>query len=398
MAFRHVVNDAIEAILRRSRRLDRYYRDAFDRTLREPLVAATQLVINATRPREQLGIAEEALLADEDRLAHEIAATMCAFMEREYRGQVALRAGNTKTHGLVRATFEVLADAPAELRQGLFREAGSYPAWVRFAGPGPFAPPDLDDNGILSMSIKVMNVPGPKLLDDERGTQDFTAISAPTFTTPDIRENLKLQWRIFDRTPALYFVSPFDSHVLDGIMQGMYARAHGSPLDLRYYSCVPYLHGTGRAVKYSMRPRNPERSKVPRRPPAHYLRDAMVRMLRTRAVEFDFLVQLQRNPVRMPIENASVIWPERLSPYQPVARLHIPAQEFDTPAQMSFDRHLSFNPWHALPEHRPLGNQNRARRVIYETTSRFRQRMNADRRIEPTGDEHFAGAAPRAPA
>jgi hypothetical protein len=135
---------------------------------------------------------------------------------------------------------------------------------------------------------------------------------------------------------------------------------------------------------------------VPRRPPADYLRAAMAETLRRGPVEFDFLVQTQTDPDRMPIENASVIWPERLSPYRAAALLHIPRQEFGTPAQMQFDRHLSFNPWHALPEHRPLGNQNRARRVIYETTSRFRQQMNRDARIEPTGDEVFAASSPAA--
>jgi hypothetical protein len=64
---------------------------------------------------------------------------------------------------------------------------------VRFGGPGPLAPPDPDDNGILSIGIKVMGVPGPKLLEDERETQDFSGISAPTFTTPNVVENLKLQ-------------------------------------------------------------------------------------------------------------------------------------------------------------------------------------------------------------
>jgi hypothetical protein len=64
--------------------------------------------------------------------------------------------------------------------------------WTRFAGPGPLAAADIENNGILSVAIKVMGVEGEKLLDEERMTQDFTGISAPTFTTPNIIENLKL--------------------------------------------------------------------------------------------------------------------------------------------------------------------------------------------------------------
>jgi hypothetical protein len=111
----------------------------------------------------------------------------------------------------------------------------------------------------------------------------------------------------------------------------------------------------------------------------------MAGVLREGEVEFELLVQLQTDARRMPIENASVIWPERLSPYRPVARVRIHRQVFDTPAQMSFDRYLSFNPWHALREHRPLGNQNRARKIIYAAASEFRRRMNGDVPIEPTG-------------
>jgi hypothetical protein len=234
-----------------------------------------------------------------------------------------------------------------------------------------------------------LGVEGDKLLDDERSTQDFTAISAPTFTTPDARENLKLQRRIGDGTAALYFLDPTDSHLLDAIMQGVFARAHGTPFDLEYHSCVPYLHGEGQAAKYLLRPRELQGTRVPAHAGPTYLREAMAATLSEKDVVFDLLVQLQTDPRRMPIENSSVIWPEWLSPFRAVARLRIPRQRFDSPAQLSFDRYLSFNPWHAIAEHRPLGNQNRVRRRIYQETSRFRQMMNHDAHVEPTGDETF---------
>jgi hypothetical protein len=140
---------------------------------------------------------------------------------------------------------------------------------------------------------------------------------------------------------------------------------------------------------YSLRPRSPVRTPVPRRPAANYLRHAMARTLSRGPVEFDFMVQLQTDPPRMPIENASVIWSERRSPPVTVARLRLPAQRFDTPEQHAFARTLSFQPWHCVAEHRPLGNQNRARRTIYYELSKLRQRMNGDARVEPNGAERF---------
>jgi hypothetical protein len=93
----------------------------------------------------------------------------------------------------------------------------------------------------------------------------------------------------------------------------------------------------------------------------------------------------------MPIENAAVRWPEKLSPFVPAARLHIPRQTFATQAQLAFADNLSYNPWHCIAEHRPLGNQSRARRRMYYELSRFRQEVNRKPHIEPTGDEVFDG-------
>jgi hypothetical protein len=386
----HTLNGAIGAGLVASHYLDRYYRDAFDRLVRPPLVATVQAMINGRRLRETLGIAEERFLPGEAEATREIIARMSAFVRRTYAGTIAQRAGNTKTYGVVRGQFEVMGGLPAKLSHGVFAHPRTYPAWVRFGGPGPLSPPDIRDNGILSIGFKLMDVPGAKLLDDERHTQDFTGISAPTFTTPNVIENAKLQRRLLQGVPAYYFIDPQDSHLLDAIMQGLYARANHSPLEVDYWSCVPFLLGEGQAMKYMIRPRSRARTPIPAFPPANYLRDAMARTLAHTPVEFDFCVQLQTDPHRMPIENAAVIWPERLSPAIAIARLTVPVQRFDSPEQLDFARNLSFQPWHCIAAHRPLGNQNRARRKIYLALSKLRQELNGDARIEPTGAERFS--------
>lgn len=370
-------------------RLNPRIRDWLDRLFRAPIEAITQFLINLFRRNEHLAIAEERLLPDEPALAEEITRNMADFLKNQYLPGAYLRAGNTKTHGIVRASFDVLPGLDERLAVGLFAEARSCPAWVRFGGPGPLAPPDPDDNGLLSIGIKVMGVPGPKLLEDERETQDFSGISSPTFTTPNAAENLKLQRQVGRGTPLFYFINPFDSHFGDMIMQGLYAKLNSSPLELRYFSCVPYLYGDGRAVQYSIRPCSNERTPVPSPPGAFYLREAMAKKLAESDVEFDFMVQFQTDPHRMPIENASVRWPEKLSPYHVVAKLRIPRQRFDSPAQLAFADNLSFNPWHCMPQHRPLGNLNRARRHVYYELSKLRQKMNDHRHIEPTGAERF---------
>src|SRR6185503_4501826 len=113
-------------------------------------------------------------------------------------------------------------------------------------------------------------------------------------------------------------------------------------------------------------------------PPDDWLRQSLAMTLSNSDAEFDFMIQLQTDPKRMPIEDASIEWPERLSPFVPVAKIKIPKQEFRSPEQTVFARKLSYNPWHSIAEHRPLGNQNRARLLIYSELSRLRQSMNKE--------------------
>jgi len=56
-----------------------------------------------------------------------------------------------------------------------------------------------------------------------------------------------------------------------------------------------------------------------------------------------------------------------------VATITIPRQNFDTKPRDTACELLSYSPWHALPDHKPLGAVNRMRKVIYEAISAFRR-------------------------
>jgi hypothetical protein len=179
------------------------------------------------------------------------------------------------------------------------------------------------------------------------------------------------------------------------IMQGLWVKTQSSPFEAPYFSCVPYLLGEGQAMQYSVWPKTNKKTPIPRlpfRPPDDYLRNAMVNALNEGDVELDFRLQLQTDPFLMPIENNGVLWPEKLSPRVSVATLRLPKQKFDSPAQMEFARKLSYNPWHTIAEHRPLGNQSRARQRMYFELSKLRHDMNKVPHYEPTGDEVFEQA------
>ena len=391
-AFLDGLSDLSTKVIHVERRFDPFIRPMFDAVLRDPIAKLTTALINSKRPNEGLALAEERPIPDEDAWLDSIITSFGKQMRLLWKPGGFERGGNTKTHGIVRGEFIVHDGLPPELRHGIYAKPQTYRAWVRFSGPGPYVTPDIEDVGFMSISIKLMGVPGPKLMDEEKFTQDMFGVSTPTFVTPDTKANAQLQIESLKNAQLFYFINLHRPHLLDFIMQGLWTKTQSSPFEAPYFSCVPYLLGEGQAMQYSVWPTSKKRTPVPRlplRPPDDYLRDAMVKSLAEGDVELDIRLQRQTDPHLMPIENNGVLWPEALSPRVSVATLRLPRQTFNSPAQMEFAKRLSYNPWHSIPEHRPLGNQSRARRKMYLELSKLRHTMNNVPHYEPDGSEVF---------
>ena len=108
----------------------------------------------------------------------------------------------------------------------------------------------------------------------------------------------------------------------------------------------------------------------------------------------DFKVQIRAHESQ-PLENTLVAWDGGESPWRPVARIEFPPQELQAPEQFAFCQNLTFNPWHGLAAHMPLGGLNRARRDVMTAMQEVRLRENGNQRFEPTGDEVFYPGAKR---
>jgi hypothetical protein len=81
---------------------------------------------------------------------------------------LARRDAHPRAHGCVKAEFQVEAALPVELAQGVFVRGTTYPAWVRFSNGSP-DPSQPDAKGdIRGMAVKLLNVPGDKILPHER--------------------------------------------------------------------------------------------------------------------------------------------------------------------------------------------------------------------------------------
>ena len=102
--------------------------------------------------------------------------------------QTARRAVHAKSHGCLKATFEVLDHNDLQLKHAIFDRPASFDAIIRFSnGDGP-AGPDTDKFASVGIGIKVFGVSAEKLLATQaEDTVDFLMINQPAFLVADIR-------------------------------------------------------------------------------------------------------------------------------------------------------------------------------------------------------------------
>ena len=291
------------------------------------------------------------------------------------------RDAHPKTHGLVYAEFIVLDGLPQELRYGVFKEPRKFDALIRFSAGGTEVHPD-NVRGGGGMAIKLLGVEGEKILPSEKNadTQDFVMINAPTFFVRNLAD-YELLHQFIDKGDQMGFfrTRPEEAKAIRAITDSPF----NNPVQVRYWSQTPYKLGPN-AIKFSAKPISRTANQEPPTMGADFLHEAMTKQVGSEDVYFEFVIQLQTDPVKMPIEDSLVNWDETLSPFQRVALIRIPKQNIDAEERMAIAENLAFNPWHSLPEHRPLGSINRSRRVIYEIISDFRRKTNGVTTEEPT--------------
>lgn len=312
------------------------------------------------------GLAEEAIGPGEEAVTSAFIAFLEAASRRRHPSGPVRRFNQGRAAGCVDAEFIVPADLPAELRVGLFAAPRTYRAFIRFANASSATDRERDVRG---MSISVADVAGENLTPGST-SQDFVLNSHPVMVAPDTQAFMAfLEANEAGGLRRLLYVARHPAVARIGLAARQHHSCH---LDVRYWSTTPYLFGPGRAVKYIARPASNLTSPMPSPLTDTYLGDALRQRLDAADADFDFLVQFQVDAGRTPIEDATVEWKEAESPYVPVARIRIPRQRVAAPDSGSCED-AAFNPWHALVEHRPLGNMNRARRAIYPALSAFRR-------------------------
>ncbi len=292
------------------------------------------------------------------------------------------RDAHPKMIALLRAEFIIVENLPEELRIGLFASGKTHPAWIRFSNQ--LAPPGGDDvKDIRGMAIKLLKVEGKKVLEGQEDcqTHDFITISTDAFVTKDIVQFADMISALVAGKVRLIFYLVCHPKNLWNLLRAN--KRFGSLLEARFFSVSPYRFGE-RVVKYAVKPQSNFQTPIAPKSTQNYLSSIMERQLSERDYYFDFMIQFQTDPAKMPVEDLSKRWKEEDSPFIKLATIKIPQQKFTSEPQKAFGDQLSFSPWHCLPEHTPLGSVNRARKVVYHILSQFRHRENNLPVIEPT--------------
>jgi catalase len=331
---------------------------------------------------------EEEIPADEAALTQGIIEDAIRIVEQHRDNTRVLRDAHAKAHGCVKAQVTVLQNLVPELRHGVLAEPGkTWQAWMRLSNGNAY--PQFDSaRDARGMAIKLLDVPGDKLLSSKAtaANQDFVMFNHPVFFVRDVAEykqnfaaqasGQKIQAFFPSWDPRSWEIR----HLI--IALKTLAPAPDSPVSATYNSIAPFKLGPHN-IKYRVVP-DPQSCppyQLPEQNTAlpNFLRNALYQQLSLDRVPACFALQVQRQNAAhyMPIEDTSVQWSEDISPFETVATVRVEPQDFDTREQNLACDNLSFNPWHALPEHRPIGGINRLRKAVYEAVSVYRHQRNA---------------------
>ncbi|KAJ9647833.1 hypothetical protein H2201_001198 [Coniosporium apollinis] len=296
----------------------------------------------------------------------------------------AFRATHVKTQAVVKGSLAVNENLPPHLAQGLFRNPGVYPVAARYANEPSFLQVDRTP-GPCGMGMKVFGIEG-KHMDpsgDRTGTQDVT-FNAPMLELTDLPTTLeifKLRERHFGDPSSLNKELWWrKDHAIRVALQ-LLPNVH--PVSYTMYSQSAFRYGDY-VAKYALFPSTElqhslNSKKITKDSSPSEISGWMQEHFREHSAEYDFKVQLLREPDRQSAEDTSKPWTETASPYETVGNVVFPAGQdaFDAARRTFWEDRMELNVWCGLEEHRPLGSVNRLRKELYKVSQGYRAEVNA---------------------
>ncbi|MGW6421702.1 catalase family protein [Nocardia sp. NPDC055053] len=341
---------------------------------------------------------------DEEQDIDKIIAVLRDNNERAYRKyKRGLRDAHAKSHGILRGELIVPPGLPPELAQGLFATPATYPVIARLSSTSGVIRSD-QLRGVRGLGIKVLGVHGTRALPgDEATTQDLIMVTHREFLFADahayLTKGMPTAW-VLARLPdpvlqtGSSLLAALDQHVLRRIGRGVppnlgvFIAPNTHILGETFYTSAPVRYGDY-VAKLLYAPVSPEVAALQGQPVSEEAgvnvhQDSVIDFFASHSATYELRAQLCTDTATMPIEDATVAWPEDASPHRTVATIRFDIQDPYTPERRAYgDDVLSFNSWRGLDAHRPLGSINRLKQRVYEASSNFRHDVNNAPRLEP---------------
>lgn len=340
-------------------------------------------------------------------IVNSIEQTVKASFEKEKQRR-AVRFAHAKSYGIVRASVKIDSGMAPEYAQGIYAIPATYEAVIRFSNGLGHLGPDAMLGPIFGAGLKLFNVPGHSIIENEAGASnfDYAMINAPVFFANTAKDYVVLE-RLFDALPGPLmdprtaktwlhdFVTrggtlPPDKWLWDELFAvlSLGKTPFRNPLLSSYWTMAAVRHG-----EYVAKVRiNPEASAAAQvrirdldpltNPEA--VRDSLVADIGEHDYTFELQAQLCVDPLRMPIENTSIEWSEKLSPFTKIATIHIPKQDISSPANLDMADRISITPWRTRDDHIPMGEIMTVRREVYRRSAEVRRQINQQSQKEPS--------------
>jgi len=301
---------------------------------------------------------------------------------------------HTKSHGCVKAKFAADDEVPAQFRFGVFSAKKPLDAIIRFSSGKPDNLPDKTawtwlrrfPRDVRGMAVKVLDLEGKRLLDEpdpEGMSQDFIATTSPVFFIRTIEQYSQFSGAFSRDDLRAYFLpdwlDPRGWHMHQlWLLTKSFGLAPDSLVREPYYSGSAYRLGPSTYVKFRLKPCEPIKDTPKVQDKADYLRHQLETQVAAGEVCFSFEVQPQVAGKNMPVEDTTVEWREKDSPFQKIATVRFDAAPNTPPVTDDRCENLEFNPWHSTEDFEPVGAMNRLRKVVYQQMANFRRTKNCE--------------------
>ena len=325
---------------------------------------------------------------------------------------MATRGAHAKALGVMRASVEFLDGLAEPYAQGIFATPGRHDALIRFSSASNHLGPDAQLGPVLGFAMKMFGIEGPSLVDDEpdAGTFDLVLKNSPFFVANTAKHYLFIEELGNDLPKYLTRGQQGFHEFLNDFVTGkgtlrpeewawkeLFAFVKTAtqtpvrnPLLTPYWSMAAIRYGDYIA-KVRVAPAAGSANQV-----LHTNLDiksgpdvfgpALEDEMKAHPYDFDLQVQLCTDLKAMPVNDSTVEWPEKLSPFVTVGHVHLPRQDISRPATVEKGDALAFNQWRVTALHRPLGEIMDVRR-IYTASAKVRRLINGQAQQEPVTAE-----------